>query len=313
MEWILEKVKNSNHVRQKLIILLALKSIIPIVLLVNGVMTYIAIRYELGGSINAMIMLSVIISAMTFYLLLRIVNIMNNFVTVTGELVKEELGIDVLSLSSGANDEMGVNIFSGIVKNLNEKVGRLEISNKQLEKLSFTDELTGLYNYRAFHELLSKELSRVRRKGTFLSVMMLDIDNFKQFNDYFGHQAGDIYLKEVAKIIRETLRTYDIAARYGGDEFINILPDADDEGVLSVARRISERFNSMQIGVSSFVGFSGKSVSIGITTVKAEELNFKTNDEIIKEADQALYQSKDNGKNSITVFTSGRKEMQIAS
>ncbi len=258
MEWILEKVKNYTHVKQKLIILFAIKSIIPIVLLVNGVMTYIALRYELGGSINAMIMLSVIISAMTFYLLLKIANIMSKFVNVTGELVKEELGIDVPSLSSGADDEMGVNVFSGIVRDLNRKVGQLELANKQLEKLSFTDELTGLYNYRAFHELLSKEISRIRRKGTSLSVMMLDIDNFKQFNDYFGHQAGDVYLKEVAKIIRETLRTYDIAARYGGDEFIYILPEADDEGVLSVARRISERFHSMQIGVSSFVGFIGK-------------------------------------------------------
>lgn len=312
MAEIIERIKNSAQIKQKLI-LLTIKSVIPLVLIINGMMSYIAFRYELGGSLNTMIMLSVIISALAFYPLLKIMQLMNRFISLTGELSQEELGIDISSLSSGSYGGMCLNVFSSMITNLNKRIGQLELTNKKLEKLSFTDELTGLYNYRAFQELLSKELSRARRKKTSFSVMMVDIDNFKQLNDYFGHQTGDLYLKETAKILNETLRTYDIAARYGGDEFIQILPETDAAGVLVVARRIQERFHSMQIGVANFVGFSGKSVSIGITTVGAEELNFKTKDEIIKEADSALYQSKDNGKNTITMFSYGIEEAKMAS
>jgi diguanylate cyclase (GGDEF)-like protein len=258
-------------------------------------------------------MLSIVISALAFYPLLKIMQLMNSFFIFSEGQLQKESNINVSSLCSELNDGKDVNIFSDIVKNLNKRVGQLELVNKKLRKLSFTDELTNLYNYRAFQELLSKELSRVRRKKTSLSLIMIDLDNFKQFNDCFGHQAGDLYLKETAKVLKGALRTYDIAARYGGDEFVHILPETDEAGVLAVARRIKERFQSMHIGVSNFADFSGRSLSIGIRTVRAEELNFKTKDEIIREADTALYQSKNKGKNAIAIFDSEIEETRMAS
>ena len=313
MAKIIERIKSSARSRQKLMILLAIKSIIPTVLIMNGVLSYIALRHELGASVYTIIMLSIIVSTLAFYPLLKIRQLMNNFFNFSEEQLQEELDVNVSSLCSEFNNGMDANIFSGIVKNLNKRVGQLELANKKLKKLSFTDELTDLYNYRAFQELLSKELSRVRRKKTSLSLIMIDLDNFKRFNDCFGHQAGDLYLKETAKILKGALRTYDIAARYGGDEFVHILPETDEAGVLVVARRIKNKFQSMQLGISNFTDFSGKSLSIGIKTVKPEELNFKTKDEIIKEADAALYRSKNEGKNTITMFDSEKEETRMAS
>ena len=313
MAQIIERIKSSIRIRQKMMILLAIKSIIPTVLIMNGVLSYIALRHELGTSVYTIIMLSIVVSALAFYPLLKIRQLMNSFFNFSEGQLHEELDINVSSLNSEFNDGKEVNIFSGIVKNLNKRVGQLESANKKLRKLSFTDELTNLYNYRAFQELLSKELSRVRRKKTSLSLIMIDLDNFKQFNDCFGHQAGDLYLKETAKVLKEAMRTYDIAARYGGDEFVYILPETDEVGVLAVARRIKNKFQSMQLGISNFADFSGKSLSFGIRTIRAEELNFKTKDEIIREADTALYQSKNNGKNTITIFDSGMEETRMAS
>jgi len=193
MAKIIERIKSSARSRQKLMILLAIKSIIPTVLIMNGVLSYIALRHEQGASVYTIIMLSIVVSALAFYPLLKIRQLMNSFFNFSEGQLHEELDINISSLCSEFNDGKDVNIFSVIVKNLNKRVGQLELANKKLKKLSFTDELTNLYNYRAFQDLLSKELSRVRRKKTSLSLIMIDLDNFKQFNDCFGHQAGDLY------------------------------------------------------------------------------------------------------------------------
>jgi len=112
------------------------------------------------------------------------------------------------------------------------------VLHEEIARLAVTDGLTGLYNYRAFQEKLSEETNRAERYFEIFSLIMLDIDHFKSFNDTYGHQTGDLALKEISKIIRNELRTVDFPARYGGEEFILILPETSVDGALIAAERI---------------------------------------------------------------------------
>src|SRR5687767_13087698 len=103
----------------------------------------------------------------------------------------------------------------------------LEEKNRELERLSISDGLTGLYNHKHSHQELWEEFERVQRTGEHLGVAMLDLDHFKQVNDTYGHQAGDAVLQELARILRDTAREVDKLGRYGGEEFMAILPEAD--------------------------------------------------------------------------------------
>jgi two-component system, cell cycle response regulator len=121
---------------------------------------------------------------------------------------------------------------------------QLEEKNRELEQLSIRDGLTGLYNHRHLHELLAEEYERSRRTGEPVSVVMLDLDRFKEVNDTYGHQAGDRVLEELADILRESAREIDRLGRYGGEEFMAILPDSDPEAGLTFAERVREMVRS---------------------------------------------------------------------
>ena len=112
------------------------------------------------------------------------------------------------------------------------------VLHEEIARLAVTDGLTGLYNHRAFQEKLSEETNRAERYFKTFSLIMLDIDHFKSFNDIYGHQTGDLALKEISKLIRNELRTVDFPARYGGEEFILILPETWGDGAVIVAERI---------------------------------------------------------------------------
>jgi two-component system, cell cycle response regulator len=150
--------------------------------------------------------------------------------------------------------------------------------------LAVRDGLTGLFNRRYFNELIKIEFSRIKRLPSFLSLLILDIDNFKNYNDTQGHSAGDILLKNAAKIFKSSVRTVDIVFRYGGEEFAVILPSTDKKGAQIIAERIR-----MQVSL-----YLPTTVSIGISTAPedAEEISL-----LIEKADKALYQAKNSGKN----------------
>jgi diguanylate cyclase (GGDEF)-like protein len=114
----------------------------------------------------------------------------------------------------------------------------LRLANEKLERLATTDGLTGLKNHRAFQELLANEYARATRYKKPLSLVMLDVDHFKGFNDSFGHPAGDVVLKRVASLLQENARTTDVAARYGGEEFALLLPETGPRGAAMTADRI---------------------------------------------------------------------------
>ena len=174
---------------------------------------------------------------------------------------------------------------------LEVKMQELESANAELERLATTDGLTGLLNHRAFQERLGQEFRRAGRYSTPLSLLILDVDKFKQFNDTFGHPAGDMVLKAVAEVLRVGARETDVVARYGGEEFVVILPLTDAAGAHIVAERIRAAVETAAWNRRPVT------VSIGVCTAA---LHIGDPAALIACADGALYQSKAEGRNRVT-------------
>lgn len=178
-----------------------------------------------------------------------------------------------------------------------ELARKLKMVNEKLRKLSIIDGLTGLYNHRYFQERLREEFERTRRYRHSLSLIMLDIDYFKKVNDTYGHLFGDFVLKELARIIKESLRKTDIAARYGGEEFALILPETEIQGASALGERLRSRVekHSFQMkGISLHI-----TISLGAASIFPAESS-KTPRDLIETADKALYYSKTHGRNRLT-------------
>lgn len=162
---------------------------------------------------------------------------------------------------------------------------------RELEYLSLTDPLTGIYNYRHFIRTLDAEISRVKRYQHSLCLLMIDVDNFKHYNDTFGHPEGDRLLKKISKTLKNNLRSVDVVCRYAGDEFAVILPETSaDEGLL-VAKKIKNAVESLELK-------QPMTISIGLGKHHAES----DRRDLIMTADQALYQAKREGKNKVFFF-----------
>lgn len=169
------------------------------------------------------------------------------------------------------------------------------IEKARLYNLATIDGLTGLVVRRHFQAKIEEEFRRAKRYDKQLSYLMTDIDHFKKFNDTYGHQTGDMVLREVAAIVRKSVRDTDIAARYGGEEFCVILPETDVEGAMLFAERLRE---SVQNAV--FTGPTGDlkvTISVGVSSIPTN--NPDTATEMIKFADDALYVCKENGRNRV--------------
>jgi len=169
---------------------------------------------------------------------------------------------------------------------------------EELKRISSTDGLTGLHNRRHFDETLDHELKRARREKQPLSLLLLDVDHFKQFNDHYGHPAGDVCLQQVASALKATVvRPGDLAARYGGEEFVAILPSTDAAGALKVAEAV--RCAISDLGIEHGFSSAGNvvTVSVGAATVIPDEKSHA--ETLIGAADQALYQAKESGRNRV--------------
>ncbi|WP_417224050.1 diguanylate cyclase [Amphritea sp.] len=165
----------------------------------------------------------------------------------------------------------------------------------KLQKESSTDQLTGLANRRSMDQALKQEWSRADRHQRCLSVVMLDIDFFKHYNDHYGHQAGDDCLKQVAQVLLKSgQRATDIAARYGGEEFLLILPDTDSVTAQHIAIKICTSIEALNIS-HQHSPFERVTVSAGIATLSKQ--NYKNIRELLLAVDAALYQAKNNGRN----------------
>jgi two-component system cell cycle response regulator len=160
------------------------------------------------------------------------------------------------------------------------------------------DWLTGLYNHGYFQQFLGYELKRSLEQGFPVSLIMIDVDNFKSYNDTLGHSAGDAILREMGQVIRNNIREVDFAARYGGEEFAVVLPYVHRENVIAVAERIHKALTSHEFFHDESIGLKNPTVSMGIAVFPDEASN-KT--ELIIQADSMLYLAKQNGKNQYRI------------
>ncbi len=182
---------------------------------------------------------------------------------------------------------------------------QLKMQKDLMEKMATTDPLTGIPNVRYFRQALEVEVARSRRYGSPLSLIMCDLDHFKQVNDKFGHPAGDVVLATLARLLQDTLRRVDLAARYGGEEFVLLLPQTTCEQALLAAERIrvlveEKVFPATAKGVRI-------TLSLGVSCRGGKQEGIEGQD-LIDAADQALYQAKEAGRNRVVPSCNDRGE-----
>lgn len=168
---------------------------------------------------------------------------------------------------------------------------------QQVQRLANQDPLTNCYNRRHFMTLADVELQRTLRYKRPLSLIMLDIDHFKGFNDQYGHQIGDQLLCSLVAQCQKTLRTVDILGRYGGEEFVILLPETDGKGALKAAERLRERIENLKIATGD--RNLSVTISLGVTSIEKSSDHIQTLDMLVKYADQALYDAKNSGRNCV--------------
>ena len=220
-------------------------------------------------------------------------------IMVTG---REDAEAKIRSLEQGASDYVTKPYDSGellarikVQLKLKSLQDKLKQSNQMLLELSQTDPLTGLNNRRSMMDALNKEFERSTRKQSPLSLLMLDVDHFKKINDNFGHQLGDNVLQALSTLLTGHLRQYDMAARFGGEEFALILPETTEAEAVRVAERIRLEVESLVIG--DFSDNFRLTVSLGVAAAPHEKM--ATPDDLIREADHALYHAKRSGRNRV--------------
>jgi diguanylate cyclase (GGDEF)-like protein len=166
--------------------------------------------------------------------------------------------------------------------------------HETVERQAVTDELTGLFNRRRFQEAMATEVERSKRFGQPVGLVLLDLDDFKAVNDTYGHQQGDLVLREVARVLRETSREIDEPARYGGEELAVVLPGTDLEGAYNLAERVRAGIEELALPLLDGEGTLGVTASFGVATLPGSADDMR---ELVAAADEALYRAKRAGKN----------------
>jgi two-component system, cell cycle response regulator len=219
-----------------------------------------------------------------------------------------EMTDKVSGLEAGADDylpkpfneaELNARIFVRLRAKTNQdelkkKNRQLEDMLSRVESLAIMDPLTGLYNRRRFETIFSSEFKRAARYQLPLSLLMIDIDHFKNVNDTYGHQEGDTVLRELAQVVQSTIREVDTPARWGGEEFVVLSPNTTRENGLRAAERVRKA-----VANHAFTGIGVKkiTVSIGVAGIPAPDLDSR--DKLIHAADLAMYGAKKNGRNRV--------------
>ena len=183
-----------------------------------------------------------------------------------------------------------------LIEDLEQNSLKMEQSNEELKELAIRDGLTGLFNHRHFKELLEREVARAGRYERTLSLIMVDVDHFKNYNDTHGHPAGDEVLKTLADIITTRLRAVDISARYGGEEFVILLPETERPGGTIVADDIRAQAENYPFKGRESQPLGKVTISLGLAQFPddADESSL-----LLKKADDALYRAKSEGRNRV--------------
>jgi diguanylate cyclase (GGDEF)-like protein len=174
---------------------------------------------------------------------------------------------------------------------------RLTVQTRDLAHAATLDPLTGLFNRRHFHSRIEEEIERARRYSLELSLLLIDIDDFKHINDTLGHLAGDFLLRQVAEILRRSVRMFDVCTRYGGEEFAILMPGSSAQNAMVVGERIRSRVESASRDDGPLPPHIRITVSLGLAVLRDET----SSQELIARADRALYRAKAEGKNRLQV------------
>jgi diguanylate cyclase (GGDEF)-like protein len=252
--------------------------------------------------------LVLLVSAIAYRLGVLIARPLERLTEGAAEVANGDLDVDLPAAKGEVGDLTAV--FNHMVERL--RLGRQELDamnerlrnqNEELERLSTVDALTGLHNRRFLTQRLSDELLRSYREKCSFTVLMADVDEFKKYNDAFGHPAGDEVLKKVANILLGSTRAVDCTARYGGEEFAVLLADTVGEGAIQVAERIRARVAAEE--------FAGRKITISIGMAEFP-VHGHTAEAVISRADEALYAAKRGGRNRIErAAPKGRLKEQI--
>lgn len=201
-----------------------------------------------------------------------------------------------------------INLLQGIVSQLGLAITNAQLY-EQLQHLSTIDELTGLYNHRYFQERLEEELKRAQRKHATVNLLMVDIDHFKHYNDTFGHPAGDRLLKQVAMILKASVRDVDTVARYGGEEFTVILVDTSPDECAEISERIRRDIENFPFEGRDEQPGGRLTISMGVASFPR---NATSRQDLIWLADQALYRVKHSTRNNVLVYSSVLDELKAS-
>ncbi|MDE0838429.1 MAG: GGDEF domain-containing protein [Kiritimatiellae bacterium] len=208
-------------------------------------------------------------------------------------------------ISSYVTDMIGE--LRGKLMDMDRYAQDLKTANNKLVEIAVNDGLTGLYNHKHAMHTLQTELERAIRFSHPLSICMIDIDGFKNFNDSYGHQAGDKALARVGRIILDNIRNVDMAARYGGEEFMIIIPETMPIDTMEVAERVRSAVESAE-----FDSGDGRTVSVTVSIgVSAYMGLIVTPEELVASSDKNLYKAKRTGKNRVCLWTEGQVEIPV--
>ena len=202
--------------------------------------------------------------------------------------------IGVINVTNKRDDKHFTEVDVEMLKAVTDQAA-VAINKAQLREMAVTDFLTGLYIRRYFMSKLQDELLRSERYNKVFSIVMADIDKFKNVNDTYGHTAGDEVLKAVGDFFQISIRQVDIVARYGGEEFVILFPETDKKGAYILAERLRKRFSQIRLD-----NLPGLSISLGISTYPEDGKDIKT---LIKNADIAMYSAKQRGRNKVVNFS----------
>ncbi|MBW1817148.1 MAG: GGDEF domain-containing protein [Deltaproteobacteria bacterium] len=292
--------------RKKLLIAFTLSSILPLLIMIAIIFHFVlpqlnsvqikALNDVFSIGVLAMICLLVAGLFFLFSVIRALEDLTSEIATKTRQMVtKESLHIknEMVSLH---------NIFDRLYKDLEDKVKKLDKSSRDLIQLNIklskdaiTDELTSLYNRRFFYVRLAEDIARLEEYNPELTVMMLDIDNFKYFNEKYGHQTGDKILKDISQVFRDVARKSDSCFRYGGDEFAVILPSCDAKCAEVLAGKLIKTVSDTSFENDNGNVFEQVTVSCGI----AEYRVGKSAEDFVEEVDQWLHTAKAAGKNRV--------------
>jgi len=204
--------------------------------------------------------------------------------------------------------ENEISLFNKISNEISKVIDKTLLFNHTKE-LSITDDLTGLYNRRYFKERIYREVLRSKRYKRTLTVLMIDIDYFKNFNDVNGHLMGDEILKQVAHTLDDNIRKADILARYGGEEFVIVLPEIDKSHALQVAEKLRSTIDKKKFPKQENQPDGNLTISLGIATLPDDSIDTK---ELVDFADRALYKAKAEGRNRIIAYDSSWDQNKAA-